>query len=76
MEYDDYLKNIINNKKILQPGPVECELRACAVHACEEIVKIRNKEFFAIDLDYYLWRLGKEEGYLQIERHATPSLFY
>ncbi|RKO91137.1 hypothetical protein BDK51DRAFT_21336 [Blyttiomyces helicus] len=57
-------------------------LRGAAVDACEEIVAkaktlegldLRVAAMAGIDLDYYLWSLGKEEGYRTVERMVVKG---
>lgn len=56
------------------------EIRACAVHAAELIVKElrdRGKAVTARELDYLLWNRGHEPRYRERRpRHLTRTIFY
>jgi len=72
------LADHIDSAAPLPPGDKEVELRLCAVHACELIVKSakqQNKEWTTGSLDHYLWYKGKdqENGFRQVERHYTEQ---
>uniref|UniRef100_A0A7S3DF13 Queuosine 5'-phosphate N-glycosylase/hydrolase n=1 Tax=Palpitomonas bilix TaxID=652834 RepID=A0A7S3DF13_9EUKA len=81
IEVEEELVAKIDKKEVIKPGREECELRAAAVVACEHIIaslkEQRDVEIPAMDLDYYLWRLGKKDGYRERERHYTKdTMFY
>ncbi|KAG2378108.1 hypothetical protein C9374_008730 [Naegleria lovaniensis] len=84
LEIDEEMKLKIHDGKPFKYGsPAEVELRALAVHASEEIIRIANSEPYNADinslhLDYYLWgELGKQEEFRKFERHSTPdTVFY
>lgn len=77
LQLDGALEERIRNRKLIEAkSPMEVELRAVALHACELIVQESHGEFNAYELDYYLWSLGKEEGYRTFERHATVGTVY
>jgi hypothetical protein len=61
----------------LKSGVEECELRACAITACEEIVA-KSGKITPLELDYYIWgTLGKIKEYREFERHYCPdTIFY
>jgi hypothetical protein len=61
----------------------EIELRASAIAACEEIIKrasqkfSKDMRFTSMELDYYLWTIGKDEEFRNVERHYTQdTVFY
>jgi len=64
----------------------EVELRVLSIQAAEEIVeKLKQKHkgdaalapfLTSAQLDYYLWTLGKEQGFRECERHATTDTVY
>lgn len=53
-------------------------MRAAAIYACEEIVKLSQGKFNSVELDYYLWgTVGKEKEFREYERHYTRNtIFY
>jgi len=62
---------------LLARGPLEAELRAVALAACEQIVTATDNAISALDLGYYLWLTGKEAGKRQFARHHTQdTVFY
>lgn len=66
----------IDSRVDIPAGAVECEIRAAALVACEDIVAASAATptpLNAVDLDYYLWALGKEGDYRSFERHATKD---
>jgi hypothetical protein len=55
----------------------EISLRANAVWACELIMSKMNSKLNGIDLDFYLWTMGKDERFRNVERHSTiNTIFY
>jgi len=84
----DSLESYINaNKEIPGGDQRETELRSVSIAACEEIVKIwegetnkrEDKDKFSMNpmnLDYFLWRKGKEGDWRKLARHISISIFY
>lgn len=78
----DKLANIVDNGNELEIGEMEIELRICAIEACEQIVKAvhdtyPNQHFSCLELDYFLWTIGKDPEYRSLERHYTRgTIFY
>lgn len=67
----------VDGGDVLPAGDDEIELRACAVAACERILAESNCKLTALDLDHYLWTLGKEPDFRAVERHYTrDTIFY
>jgi hypothetical protein len=80
----------IDSNKVLRPGDQEVELRAVSIAVCDEIVararekfaskfdsKALEETFNAMQFDYYLWTIGKEERYRKLPRHYTQdTVFY
>lgn len=60
----------------LPAGARECEIRAGAIVASEKILAASGGRLTVDDLDWYLWRAGKEPEYRGIERHATRDTFF
>jgi hypothetical protein len=72
---DDKLAARIDRGELLEPdGPEERELRACAVHACEELA--RRLGVAPRLLDNWLWNRGCEPAYLARPAHLTRTVFY
>lgn len=76
LQYNPELAQIIDKGEHLAAGARECEVRAGAVVACEKIIAASNGRVTVGDLDWYLWRLGKEPAFRGIERHATRDTFF
>eukprot|EP00668_Euglena_longa_P035293 GGOE01045338.1.p1 GENE.GGOE01045338.1~~GGOE01045338.1.p1 ORF type:complete len:338 (+),score=83.09 GGOE01045338.1:39-1016(+) len=73
------LKQRIERGELLPSGcKEEVELRACAVEAGERIVALATVQpLRCMDVDYALWRRGKEGRFRALERHATQdTAFY
>ena len=73
----DELLQKIDAKQPLPAGPDEAELRATAITAAELMIEHGEGRFWAKELGDYLWSLGKDPHYRNVERHATPdTCFY
>lgn len=74
----EWLESTIHHeRKTLPRGPVEAELRAVSLTACEMIVETAGKRFSPLDLGYYLWLSGKEPTLRAFARHHTKdTVFY
>ena len=72
------LHRIIHLQRLpLARSPLEVELRAVALDACERMVAATGRTFTSLELGYYLWRSGKEKGARQFARHHTQdTVFY
>ena len=71
------LEHRIDTRKPLMAGPDEVHLREAAVAATEIMLQGNNGAIWAKELGDYLWTLGKEPKFRQVERHATPdTCFY
>jgi hypothetical protein len=70
----------IERGELLSPGePAEVEIRACAVHAVEQLVtRLRSdgQSVSAVDLDAWLWSRGQRPDYKAQPRHRTRTVFY
>lgn len=44
--------------------------------ACDQIVEASKGRIRTLELDFYLWRVGKEERFRGLERHATRDTFF
>jgi hypothetical protein len=75
LEYDARLAGRIDRGELLEAGsPEEVEIRACAVHACEQIA-----ERMAVPpriLDSWLWNRGQQLRYKLRPRHRARCTWY
>jgi hypothetical protein len=77
LELSPELERKIDAREPLPAGPGEAQLRAAAVAATEIMLRSENTAFWAKELGDYLWTLGKDSRFRQIERHATvDTCFY
>jgi hypothetical protein len=76
LQYDEELEGRINRGEELPAGQQDCELRAAALVACDRIVAASKGRLGALELDFYLWRVGKEDRFRGLERHATRDTFF
>jgi len=84
LELSDSLAKHIDEGKPLPSGTQEVELRALSIVACEEIVKLvkekhqdKAQAVNEMNVDDYLWVLGKHPDYRKLERHYTQdTVFY
>jgi hypothetical protein len=74
LRYDKRLAAHIDAGELLEPGEQECEIRACAVHACELIAARTGTPPRALDM--WLWNRGQAPRYKAIPRHRTRTVFY
>jgi hypothetical protein len=74
LKYDAELSEIIDSEKLLPPGECEREIRACALHACEQIAERLSVP--ARDLDVWLWNRGQDPHYKARPRHRTRTVYY
>jgi len=76
--------SIENQIDLEAKGELEVQLRAVSIHACEMIVAAANKldpttplsKLTTLDLDWYLWVIGKRPGIRQVERHVCRGTCY
>ncbi|KAJ0395388.1 hypothetical protein P43SY_002964 [Pythium insidiosum] len=66
----------IDRGENLPPGDWESDLRAGAIVACDRIVRESKGRVTNLELDTYLWRVGKEPRFRSLERHATRETFF
>lgn len=73
--YDDTLAEAIDSQQELPAGShQERELRACAVHACEQLA--RQAGVPPRTLDNWLWNRGQHPPYSDRPAHITKTVFY
>jgi hypothetical protein len=74
LRYHPDLAAIIDSEQLLPPGAMETEIRACAVHACEQIA--RRMGVPPRTLDVWLWNRGQDPRYKARPRHRTRTVYY
>ena len=74
LRYDPELAARIDAGELLPQGRAEREIRACAVHACEQLAQ--RTGIPARLLDVRLWNRGQAPEYKAIPRHRTLSVYY
>jgi len=74
LRYDERLAAHIDAGRPLRAGPQEREIRACAVHACEQIAARAGTT--AHELDNWLWNRGQAPAYKSRPRHRCRTVFY
>ncbi len=80
LEYEPALLERINREELIPAGSEEeVEIRACAVHAVEQMVLALQRHghvVHAMQLDYLLWNRGQTPYYKSFPRHRTRTVFY
>jgi len=80
LTYDHNLAARIDREELIPAGSAEeVEIRACAVHAVEQIantLRRAGRRITAHELDYLLWNRGHEPQYKARPRHRTRSVYY
>ena len=74
LTYHPDLAAHIDAERLLPPGEQEREIRACAVHACEQIAARLGVP--PRTLDVWLWDRGQAPRYKARPRHRTRTVFY
>ncbi|MEA2418929.1 MAG: hypothetical protein QOE60_1135 [Thermoleophilaceae bacterium] len=74
LRYDRELAARIDAGELLPQGQAEREIRACALHACEQIAERSGVP--ARLLDVRLWNRGQAPEYKRVPRHRTRSVYY
>lgn len=74
MRYDPELAAGIDAGGLLPQGRAEREIRACAVHACEQIAERSGVPPRVLDVR--LWNSGQAPEYKAVPRHRTRSVYY
>jgi hypothetical protein len=74
LRYDPALAARIDAGELLPPGEEEREIRACAVHACEQIAERTGIPPRLLDIR--LWNRGQAPEYKAVPRHRTQSVYY
>jgi hypothetical protein len=78
--YDKDLAKRIGEGTLIPSGSrEEIEIRACALHAVEQLsaeLNQRGQPVTAVTLDYLLWNRGQQPNYKARPRHRTRTVFY
>jgi hypothetical protein len=74
LRYDPNLAARIDAGELLPPGREETEIRACALHACEQIAAATGVPPRVLDVE--LWNRGRLARYKAVPRHRTRTVFY
>ena len=78
--YPEALISHIDAGKLLPAGSAEeIEIRACALHAVEQLkaaLIASGHEITSMELDFLLWNRGQQLSYKSIPRHRTKTIFY
>jgi hypothetical protein len=78
--YPQALISHIDAGKLIPAGSAEeIEIRACALHAVEQLKAALNASGHTItpmELDFLLWNRGQQPAYKSIPRHRTRTIFY
>ena len=74
LRYDPDLAARIDAERPLPPGREEREIRACALHACEQLAERTGIPPRVLDLRF--WNRGQAPEYKAIARHRTRCVYY
>jgi Potential Queuosine, Q, salvage protein family len=74
LRYEPRLAARIDAGELLPPGHEETEIRACALHACEQIAAAAGVP--PRELDARLWNRGQLPQYKAVPRHRTRTTAY
>jgi putative queuosine salvage protein len=74
LRYEPALAARIDAGELLPPGREEREIRACALHACEQIAERTGTPPRLLDIA--LWNRGQEPRYKAVPRHRTRTVYY
>src|SRR5918997_1828370 len=74
LRYDPALGAHIDAERLLPPGRAEREIRACALHACEQLADRTGIPPRVLDIRF--WNRGQAPEYKAVPRHRTRSVYY
>jgi hypothetical protein len=74
LRYDPELAACIDAGELLPQGQAEREIRACSVHACEQLAERTGVPPRVLDVR--LWNRGQAPEYKAVPRHRTRSVYY
>ena len=77
LRYSDDLRARIERQELLPWGSEEeVEIRACELHAVEQLIERLDRQITAHQLDLWLWTRGGGADYKARPRHRTRCSFY
>lgn len=77
VKYNEELSNIVDNKiKIKENSEYEIEIRATVIYVINEIKKLLSYKVNAIDLNDYIWLMGKNKELPKKPYHLTRTTNY
>jgi hypothetical protein len=74
LRYEPDLAERIDAGELLPPGREEREIRACALHACEQLAERTGIPPRVLDIRF--WNRGQGPGYKRVPRHRTRCVYY
>jgi hypothetical protein len=74
LRYDPELAAHIDAGELLPQGAAEREIRACGLHACEQLAERTGVPPRVLDI--HLWNQGQAPEYKAVPRHRTRSVYY
>jgi hypothetical protein len=74
LRYEPALGAHIDAERLLPPGRAEREIRACALHACEQLADRTGIPPRVLDIRF--WNRGQVPEYKAVPRHRTRSVYY
>jgi hypothetical protein len=74
LRYDPALAAQIDAERLLPPGRAEREIRACALHACEQLAERTGIPPRVLDIRF--WNRGQGPEYKAVPRHRTRTVYY
>ena len=74
LRYEPALGAHIDAERLLPPGRAEREIRACALHACEQLADRTGIPPRVLDIRF--WNRGQAPEYKAVPRHRTRSVHY
>jgi hypothetical protein len=74
LRYDPVLAAHIDAERLLPPGREEREIRACALHACEQLAERTGIPPRVLDIRF--WNRGQAPEYKRVPRHRTRCVYY
>src|ERR687895_561007 len=74
LRYDPQLAAHIDAERLLPPGREEREIRACALHACEQLAERTGIPPRVLDIRF--WNRGQAPEYKAVPRHRTRCVYY
>ena len=74
LRYEPALAAHIDAERLLPPGRAEREIRACALHACEQLAERTGIPARVLDIRF--WNRGQAPEYKAVPRHRTRSVYY